>query len=90
MARAYRIKSTETLQATLGDNSYEATTEQVVRLIADVTIHVAFGRPATFDDTRIPAETVELLSLDADRALHVRRADDETDGKVWITQVGLI
>jgi hypothetical protein len=90
MARAYRLMSTITLPATLGDNFYAADKEQMVRIVTDVAIHVAFGRPATFDDARIPAETVELISLDANRAMHVCRADDETDGTVWVTKVGLV
>ena len=58
-----------------------------VRVIADVGFHVAWNRPATTSDARVPAECIEYYSVGVGDTLNFTRAS--IDGNIWVTVVGL-
>lgn len=54
-----------------------------VRVISDVDFHVAWNRPATTADARVPADRVEHYNLSPSDVLHFVRAN--TNGDILVT-----
>ncbi|WP_425090839.1 hypothetical protein [Tropicimonas sp. S265A] len=54
-----------------------------VRVVSDVDFHVAWNRPATTSDARVPADRVEIYNVGPNDVLHFVRVS--ADGVAWVT-----
>ncbi len=95
--RVSRYCDSQIVAVTAGDTTYirpvfnnrKDDSPITVRVIADVMYHVAWNRPATATDARVPPDCIEYYDVGPNDVLHFNRGGGAVDGTAWVTEVKL-